>query len=556
MKTTASIMLTLLMAWTTTLSAQTDTVYEKIKPFIKQNTFVVAHVDLENLNLDTMFTTVETRAIDLLDQFGALGNSADEVAGMKDSVKENLGLAKAQVEHILQKLAESGISEVYAFSVFELIQEFPVILAVPGTPDLSSEMDDLLEGMGASDGLQSAVSLDGMTMLPLSGGPAQVPFLKRFSALKTTNRPEIEAALKLQNKSPIRVVFAPTPALKAMGQMAVPMMMQEAEMPVKIAPQLVTETIQQVESISLGIAPGELRINFAAQFPAEETPKKLEDEIVRIHEESLKLLPPEAQAGMSLVIKPVFEDFRPKAKGKRLILVITEKKLTKYQGPMTALLLPAVQAAREAARRMQCANNQKQIALALHNYHDTYNALPPLYSVDKNGKPLHSWRVHLLPFIDPTLYNQIRLNEPWDSEHNKQFHARVVDVYSCPSNPNAKPGVNCCYSVIAGEGLVPNKQPNPTGGEHGLGEITDGTSNTIFVIEVRKPFCWMDPTADMKLDDLAKEINLPESRAGSFHAGGLNIVSFDGAVKFISNTVDKTILRALATPAGKETVSP
>src|SRR5262245_3382414 len=64
------------------------------------------------------------------------------------------------------------------------------------------------------------------------------------------------------------------------------------------------------------------------------------------------------------------------------------------------LLLPAVSVAREPARRMQCLNNLKQIALALHNYDATYGSLPPAYIADASGKPMHSWRVLILPFLE------------------------------------------------------------------------------------------------------------------------------------------------------------
>jgi 5'-3' exonuclease len=99
-----------------------------------------------------------------------------------------------------------------------------------------------------------------------------------------------------------------------------------------------------------------------------------------------------------------------------------------------ALLLPAVQAAREAARRMQCTNNIKQIMLAMHTYHDAHKCFPPVMTADKNGKPLHSWRVLILPFIEQqALYSQIRLDEPWDSEYNSRLHDMNIQTYQCPS---------------------------------------------------------------------------------------------------------------------------
>jgi len=214
-------------------------------------------------------------------------------------------------------------------------------------------------------------------------------------------------------------------------------------------------------------------------------------------------------------------------------------------GTGVALLLPAVQAAREAARRMQCLNHIKQIVFAIHNFHDARNALPPLYTVDANGKPLHSWRVHILPYIEQVaLYEMIRRDEPWDSEHNKQFHDRMPAVYVCPSNPNQ----GCTYVGIAGEGFTPAKVE---GRERTFAAIADGLSNTLMIIEVKEGFCWMDPTADITLDELVKGINVG-GRAGSFHPGGCNIGMFDGSVRFLQQTVDKASLRALGTIAGGE----
>src|SRR5687767_15769954 len=89
---------------------------------------------------------------------------------------------------------------------------------------------------------------------------------------------------------------------------------------------------------------------------------------------------------------------------------------------LAALLLPFSRggAPREAARRMQCGNHLKQIAIALHNYHDVYHCLPPAYTVDAAGKPLHSWRTLILPFSEQkALYDQIDLTKPWDDPANK-----------------------------------------------------------------------------------------------------------------------------------------
>src|SRR4051794_3818491 len=97
---------------------------------------------------------------------------------------------------------------------------------------------------------------------------------------------------------------------------------------------------------------------------------------------------------------------------------------------LIALLVPAVQAAREAARRSQCVNNLKQIGLAMHNYNSAYDVFPPAVITDPDGKPLLSWRVLLLPFLDEqALYEQFKLDEPWDSPNNKPLLSRMPKVF-------------------------------------------------------------------------------------------------------------------------------
>ena len=205
------------------------------------------------------------------------------------------------------------------------------------------------------------------------------------------------------------------------------------------------------------------------------------------------------------------------------------------------LLLPAIQAAREAARRMQCTNNMKQIMLALHNYHDVYREFPPLYTVDNANRPLQSWRVLILPYIEQELlYEKIRLDEPWDSVHNRQFHAMLSSVYGCPSNHNSDTN-NCVYAVIQGEGLMPGNA-----GKHTFASLVKGSSNTIAIVEVKEPFCWMDPNADVSLDELLKGINVPGGRVGSFHHNGINVGMFDGSVQFLNNSIGYEELRSLA----------
>lgn len=209
-------------------------------------------------------------------------------------------------------------------------------------------------------------------------------------------------------------------------------------------------------------------------------------------------------------------------------------------GVMVALLLPAVQAAREAARRAQCSNNLKQIALALHNYHDTYRSFPPAYTVDEDGKPLHSWRTLILPYLEQdALYRQIRLDEPWNSEHNQQFASVVIPTYACPTDPTIG---ETDYMAIVGAGTI-FQGAEPIG----FREITDGTSNTLLVVEVHgSGVSWMAPV-DLSLDAMQFQVNGGPTEIRSRHPGGANVAMGDGSVRFLPVTVDPQTLRNLAT---------
>lgn len=194
--------------------------------------------------------------------------------------------------------------------------------------------------------------------------------------------------------------------------------------------------------------------------------------------------------------------------------------------------------------------NLKQLALATHNFLDsnvssgefTAPFLPARYSVDANGKPLHSWRVFLLPYLgQKELYDKIRLDEPWDSEHNRQFHDQTPAIYCRPDAPES----GCVYSCVADESalLQPASEAGSLTGIK-LTEVIDGTSHTILFVERSEPVCWMDPNSDLTPDELFAEANAAD--------GTLPLVLLDGRVQLFKNLPD--VLRA--DPDGSSPFSP
>ena len=216
-------------------------------------------------------------------------------------------------------------------------------------------------------------------------------------------------------------------------------------------------------------------------------------------------------------------------------------------GVPVALLLPAVQQAREAARRAQCKNNLKQIGLALHNYHDAYGSFPPAFVADEQGKPMHSWRVLILPQLDQAaLYAEYNFSEPWDGPNNSRLLARMPPVYSCPSDTNSVP-YHTAYAAVFGEHCV-FRGAEPVK----LSDITDGTSKTLMVGEASPAgIPWMKP---VDVDIEAHPTMGDPAGFGSNHFGGAQFLMADDSVHFISNAINQPTLDALFTRDGEETV--
>ena len=218
-----------------------------------------------------------------------------------------------------------------------------------------------------------------------------------------------------------------------------------------------------------------------------------------------------------------------------------------------ALLLPAVQSARTAARRSQSVNNLKQIMLAFHNFHSTNDRFPPQAIRDRGGKPLLSWRVAILPFLEQQgLFNEFKLDEAWDSPHNKALLARMPPVYAVPG-AEVGPGMTF-YRGFSGEHAL--FDPRVKLGV-GIATITDGTSNTLGIVEAKEAVPWTKPDAEIAFDATAKPGQMQSllPLLGGHFPGGLNAAFLDGSVRFLKLSINPQTLKALITRDGGEVVS-
>jgi prepilin-type processing-associated H-X9-DG protein len=227
--------------------------------------------------------------------------------------------------------------------------------------------------------------------------------------------------------------------------------------------------------------------------------------------------------------------------------------------------------ARQAARRAQSVNNLKQIGLALHNFHSSNDNYPPAIVFGPDGKPWHSWRILIAPYLEATpVYNQYDFTQPWDSPKNRVLIDRMPAVYRDPLNGETT-GSNTHYAALVGEKalfsprgssiqIVNGTASNGLFKGRSIREVTDGTSNTLAIVPVdpARKIPWTKPEDITVGDDFPGlgqpgGIFTPEKIDG---VGAANLLFADGSVRILSDKNDPATIRALTTIAGGEIIDP
>jgi prepilin-type processing-associated H-X9-DG protein len=213
------------------------------------------------------------------------------------------------------------------------------------------------------------------------------------------------------------------------------------------------------------------------------------------------------------------------------------------------LLVPAFQRSSIPSRRTICLNNMHQLSMALMNYQYAFGSFPPACTYDKDGKPMHSWRVLLLPFLEQgDIYAKYDFNQPWNSPHNWKLIERVSpSIFRCPST-KGDPGETNYLAVVGDETAW------PTGKGISADSIKDGASQTILLVEVANSgIHWAEPR-DLPFAQALQGVNPPHSKLSisGGHSGGVIVTFCDGHLEFLPNSTSVNLLRALLTRNGGE----
>ncbi len=220
------------------------------------------------------------------------------------------------------------------------------------------------------------------------------------------------------------------------------------------------------------------------------------------------------------------------------------------QGELMGLQIPAIEAARTAATRAKSNNSLRQLGLAMHNYQSVYRYYPQQAIHGKDGRPLLSWRVALLPYLSQTpLHRKFRLDEPWDSPHNKALLRYMPPVYMPAEDRPENVPYTTFYQVFVGTNgpIGPMFEPSPRF-RVGSAGCVDGGSSTLLIVEAGSAVPWTKP------EDLAYDPAKPLPALGGVFKEGTCAAFSDGSVKFLTRDIEEETIRALITRNGGEPV--
>jgi hypothetical protein len=478
-----------------------------IAPFIEEETAVVGHVDLARVQLDPLFVML---------------------ARLVPAAPGEFDRAKKEAAKSLDAAKQVGVNEAYC-------------VVTPGGQGWQPDIFWVIPVASGSDESRVRAALhippnegrmaDGMFLLEMSPKiDSQVN--RPTKQFRPAPRPELTAAFEAAGDTAAQVVLIPPEYAHRVIE--------------ELAPQLPKELGGgSISILSRGISWGAVGLDFPPRESLRLVIKSAD--VQSANALRTKLADVLRAVGKIETVRkaaPKFDEIAialsPRVDGDRLVLSLDKKGL---EDVMTLLALP-VEAMRASAIRMQSTNNLKQIALAMHNYAQANRHFPAPASHGPDGKPLLSWRVHILPYMEQNaLFKQFHLDEPWDSPHNRTLIDQMPAVYRLPISKAEKGRTNYLLPVGNGAAFAADK---PTE----FRDITDGTSNTIMVVEVddQHAAVWTKP------DDWAFDPKDVTKGLGRFFDGGFNAAICDGSVRFMQRDFDPKKLRAVFTRAGREPI--
>jgi hypothetical protein len=355
--------------------------------------------------------------------------------------------------------------------------------------------------------------------------------LEHFDSLKPEPRPEFEQALAAAGNQPICIAAVPPTIFARAAEEILLEPLPGTDEP--LGPILA----RGVRWVSVGLEPNLSK--FSSQVIIQSADVNAARNLEGFLGQATTILGPKiATDDFPLDIANALATLLPKAQGDKLLLSLDGKRGTDFQ----VFAQKAFAAVMADNYRRQSMNNLNTIAIAMHNHHDLNKHLPERAICNKNGKPLLSWRVAILPWLEAnSLYKEFHLDEPWDSEHNRKLIERMPPSYLNPDTGYLHSG-RTRYLAPVGENLA-----FPPNNAISFKDFTDGTVRTILVVEADADHAviWTKP------DDIEVDLENP-TRGLTNGKTTFNTAFTDGSTHVIPGSIKPETLRAMFTRNGGE----
>lgn len=491
---------------------------DAVAPFIDEQTIGVVHADLTRVDFDR-----------LLKQAAELAPGAEDVTAW-------LGRFRPLVEQLLK----SGAKHLYVVvSLADLPQ--PPFVVIP----LAAEQD--AEAFKATLANLPFETVERVGNSLVAGGKRA---LERVKTQPASARPEAARAFAAAGDTAAQILLLPSADVRRAIEELLPALPAEAG---GGASKVITRGAMWTAA-AIDFSPrAALKLVIQSQDP--QAAAALRDKWVA----ALHLAGRDARVEEIIPqFKQFAEHLEPAVKGDRLQLSVDAQGAAGKK--LGELLKSSLSELQKMMRGQESRRRLKQIGLAMHNYHDLYKSLPAAANYSAEGKPLLSWRVHILPFLDQeALYKEFHLDEPWDSEHNRKLIERMPQVFRSANWSPEQPS-KTCFVVVTSEGSPTDgrKQGSQAGeaeaekateaatafqGREGVKfqDIMDGTSMTIMVVEAdaEHAVLWTRP------EDLPFDREQPTKGFGVNVHGSATVLFCDGSVRLLKRSLDPETWRRL-----------
>ncbi|MCA9085820.1 MAG: DUF1559 domain-containing protein [Planctomycetaceae bacterium] len=424
-----------------------------------------------------------------------------------------------EAEAIQKSLVQLGVTRIYVVgNVVDLGQGPPAIL-VPVKQENATGVAAILKVLAEHDHVGTAVMVDGAVLV---GSPEEIQRLQRLSG-----NADAELLKHIRSIQQPHAFLVRTPAT-----LTAPL--------VSLLPEIFGAD-DPLTTQAARLLPAVKNLTLSGQLP----PEKFRLEVATDSSEAATAIAALLNGWTDSQLKGQSGPLQTEADGTQVVLKSDSMDQTlAIADSINRLTMPA----RLRAQRMSTLNSLKQIALAMHNFHESYGHFPPQALVDKDGKRLLSWRVLILPYLDNgPLYQQFHLDEPWDSPHNIKLVSSMPFAYrgSQTDEDAIRAGKTRMTTPLTKDSVF-----GRPGSGMKIQSILDGTSNTLLVAEAApdQTFIWTKP------DDVVIPSENPLSVLLDAAAKGFHACLSDGSARLIPQSIDEATLRALLTVDGREVI--